>query len=152
MAVAIAQLAWNAEIMLHIKDLEAFARINAAIAGHDDEAPKTHEEREHSRIAAAHLFMKLAGATLRRAPSQRPADSVAGQGGEAEAHDLANQLTEAALNTIAAQFAAQEVQQAADGEAAATGEPGADGVVVDPASPHSPHGPLGLMEALSKKR
>lgn len=133
--------------MLHIKDLEAFARINAAIAGHDDEAPRTHEEREHSRIAAAHLFMKLAGATLRRAPSQRPADSVAaGQGGEAEAHDLANQLTEAALNTIAAQFAAQEVRETPAGEAAA-GE-----AVVDPASPHSPHGPLGLMEALSKKR
>lgn len=119
-------------IMLHIKDLEAFASINAAIAGHHDEEPQTHEEREHRRIAAAQLFMRLAGATLRRSPSRRPADSVAGSGGEAEAQDLAAQLTEAAVNTIAA--AAEEAAAA------------------DLASPHSEHGPLGLMQALSKQR
>jgi hypothetical protein len=124
-------------IMLHIKDLEAFARINAAIAGHDDEAPLTHEEREHRRIAAAHLFMRLAGATLRRPASKRPADSTAepvgGRGGEDEAQDLAAQLTEAAVNVIAA--------AAAEGEKTA-----------DLASPHSQHGPLGLMQALAKQR
>lgn len=118
--------------MLHIKDLEAFARINAAIAGHNDDEPRTHEEREQRRIAAAHLFMRLAGATLRRPASGLQADMVApapGDGGESEAQDLARQLTEAALNAIAVQGA----------------ENGA-------ASPHSPHGPLGLMQELSKRR
>ena len=125
--------------MLHIKDLEAFASINAAIAGHRDDEPQTQEERDRRRIAAAHLFMKLAGATLRRPASSLPADKTAeiapkaGRGGEAEAHDLAAQLTQAALNAVAA--AAEE------GEAE-----------VDAASPHSQNGPLGLMKALAKQR
>lgn len=126
--------------MLHIKDLEAFASINAAIAGHRDDEPQTQEERDRRRIAAAHLFMKLAGATLRRPASSLPADKTAeiapkaGTGGEAEAHDLATQLTQAALNAVAA-------AAAAEGEADA-----------DAASPHSQNGPLGLMKALAKQR
>lgn len=121
--------------MLHIKDLEAFARINAAIAGHDEDEPRTHEEREQRRIAAAHLFMRLAGATLRRPASGLQADMVApspGEGGETEAQDLARKLTEAALNAIA--------------------EASAQGAGDDAASPHSPHGPLGLMQELSKRQ
>lgn len=124
--------------MLHIKDLEAFASINAAIAGHRDDEPQTQEERDRRRIAAAHLFMKLAGATLRRPASSLPADKTAeiapkaGTGGEAEAQDLAAKLTQAALNAVAA--AAED----GGGDAAA--------------SPHSEHGPLGLIKALAKQR
>lgn len=121
--------------MLHIKDLEAFASINAAIAGHNDDEPKTHEEREHRRIAAAQLFMRLAGATLRRSAPRQPADKTAEvKGGEAEAQDLAAQLTEAAVNAIAA---------AAAEDAPASG---------DLSSPHSENGPLGLIQALAKQR
>ncbi|HRJ61708.1 MAG TPA: hypothetical protein PKZ97_14195 [Azospirillaceae bacterium] len=124
--------------MLHIKDLEAFASINAAIAGHRDDEPQTQEERDQRRIAAAHLFMKLAGATLRRPASSLPADKTAevapkaGAGGEAEAQDLAAKLTQAALDAVAA---------AAD-----------EGVDDAAASPHSQHGPLGLIKALAKQR
>lgn len=125
--------------MLHIKDLEAFASINAAIAGHRDDEPQTQEERDQRRIAAAHLFMKLAGATLRRPASSLPADKTAevapkaGTGGEAEAQDLAAKLTQAALNAVAA---------------AAAEDGGGDAA----ASPHSEHGPLGLIKALAKQR
>lgn len=126
--------------MLHIKDLEAFASINAAIAGHRDDEPQTQEERDQRRIAAAHLFMKLAGATLRRPASSLPADKTAevapkaGTGGEAEAQDLAAKLTQAALNAVAE---AAGDPTATDGEAA---------------DPHSQHGPLGLIKALAKQR